>query len=103
MLNIERQVKLILPAIRNEIVKELSERQYKQKDIAKFMKLTTACVSQYISKKRGNKYKLPKKFFGLSGTTYLVNRLISGVDVDEILTVALIKVEELEKEEEFLK
>lgn len=48
-------VKYLLPAIRAMVAKELIERGYRIKEVAKMLGLTQAAVSQYLTSKRGKK------------------------------------------------
>ena len=48
----EIEVRYIIPSLRKELAKELN-KEHKQREIAKFLNLTPAAVSQYLSKKRG--------------------------------------------------
>jgi len=50
----EKVLWFVLPAIRKELVRSLvQEHGYTQRDTARFLGLSDAAVSQYISKKRG--------------------------------------------------
>ena len=50
----EIEVRYIIPAIRGEFARILvREKKYSQKDAAKFLDLTEAAISQYLSEKRG--------------------------------------------------
>jgi len=52
----EMIVKTVLPTIRAEIAKNLIEQhQISQRDAARLMGITTAAVSQYLSKKRATR------------------------------------------------
>lgn len=48
-------VKYFLPAIRAMVAKELIEKGYKTKEVAKMLDLTQAAISQYLAGKRGKK------------------------------------------------
>ena len=50
----------ILPAIKAEVARRLSEEGYTNVAIAEILDSTPSCVSQYINKHRGNKYDLPE-------------------------------------------
>jgi predicted transcriptional regulator len=54
----ETAVWYLLPVVKSELAKELSDRGMSQKKIAEVIDVTQAAVSQYISKKRGSKMKL---------------------------------------------
>lgn len=54
----ETAVWYLLPVVKSELAKELSDRGMSQKKIAEVIDVTQAAVSQYISKKRGGKMKL---------------------------------------------
>lgn len=43
----------LIPIIRAELARELVERGYRKKDVAKMLGITVAAVSQYIHGKRG--------------------------------------------------
>jgi len=49
----------LLPAIRSELAKALDREHILQKNTAKFLGMTPAAVSQYISGKRGGDMELP--------------------------------------------
>jgi hypothetical protein len=52
----------VLPALRSELVGYLvEEKKLSRKDAAKRIGLTEAAVSQYLSKKRGKRFKFTKK------------------------------------------
>lgn len=54
----ETVVWYIVPAIKSELAKELSNRRLPQKRIAEAIDVTQAAVSQYLSKKRGSSVEL---------------------------------------------
>ena len=51
----------LLPAIRSELAKALDREHILQKDTAKYLGMTPAAVSQYISGKRGGDMELPEE------------------------------------------
>ena len=65
MINMKSPCELVvwhlLPAIRSELAKALGEEHILQKDIADYMGITRASVSQYISGKRGSNMELPEE------------------------------------------
>ncbi len=54
----ETAVWYLLPVVKSELAKNLSDRGMSQKKVAEVIDVTQAAVSQYISKKRGGKMKL---------------------------------------------
>ncbi|MDA3854920.1 MAG: helix-turn-helix domain-containing protein [Candidatus Woesearchaeota archaeon] len=52
----------IIPAIRNNLVRELKELGLNQEKIAKIMDITPAAVSQYTSGKRGKSFEFCDDF-----------------------------------------
>jgi predicted transcriptional regulator len=51
----------LVPVIKSELAKELVSRGVAQKEVAKIIDVTQAAVSQYVSKKRGNRSILTKE------------------------------------------
>ncbi|MBN2518195.1 MAG: helix-turn-helix domain-containing protein [Candidatus Altiarchaeota archaeon] len=49
----------LLPTIKAELARELVKRGMSQKLVAERLSITQASVSQYLSKKRGRKLRLP--------------------------------------------
>lgn len=49
----ELEVHYILPALRNELAKELKKKGKNQKEIASLLGVSEAAVSQYVHEKRG--------------------------------------------------
>jgi hypothetical protein len=66
----------ILPNIRSELAKKLSEKGLSQKEIAKKLDITQAAVSQYVNKKRG--YGVEFKRDAVSAIEKLVEDMIKG-------------------------
>jgi predicted transcriptional regulator len=61
----EQALWYILPQIRADIAKELVKAGMSQKEAADKLGVTPAAVSQYISKKRAGKMRLPKDYKSL--------------------------------------
>jgi predicted transcriptional regulator len=58
----EIEVRYLIPALRRELSKILSqEHSLKQKDVAKLLGLTEAAISQYIKEVRGQEMKFNEK------------------------------------------
>ena len=51
----------VIPTIRKYLALYMKELGMKQKDIAEIMRINTAAISQYTSKKRGNKVSFGKE------------------------------------------
>jgi predicted transcriptional regulator len=58
----EQALWYILPQIRADIARELISRGMSQKEAAQRLGITPSAVSQYLSKKRAGKVKLPADY-----------------------------------------
>jgi hypothetical protein len=66
----------ILPSIRSELAKKLSEKGLSQKEIAKKLEITQAAVSQYVNRKRGCEIEFKRDV--ISAIEKLVDDMIEG-------------------------
>ncbi len=58
----ELEVWYLIPALRKELAKVfIAEYKIKQKEVAKYLGITEAAVSQYLKSKRGNEIKFSKE------------------------------------------
>jgi len=80
----------LLPAIRRELAIALKKRGADQRTIARYLGITDAAVSQYISGKRGTECALPKEFsVQICGRAKLVNDVKSAfTQVQQLMRLA---------------
>lgn len=58
---LEVEIYYVLPTVRKHLALNMKEKGLKQKDIARWLGINTATISQYSSKKRGNRIKFNEK------------------------------------------
>jgi predicted transcriptional regulator len=70
----------VIPAIRNNIVKEFKVQGFKQEDIARLLDVTPSAISQYLKDKRGTEIEFCSEFDDRLKSD--VNELVSGLGDD---------------------
>lgn len=87
----ETVVRLVLPAFRSLIAKELVEKYgFSQVDVAKKLGTTQAAVSQYIGSKRG--VKQLKQLESSPPIKLVVSKVASGIAKSELATMDTIEI-----------
>lgn len=99
----EMVVGRILPAIRANVVKELSGKYHmKQSDIAKRLGITQASVSQYLSSSRAAGTKVTDTFPKIkSYADEIAKRIVKGEDRDEWYGLLCKACRDIQTDEEF--
>jgi|WetSurMetagenome_2_1015567.scaffolds.fasta_scaffold1100895_2 uncharacterized protein len=84
----EQALWYVLPQIRADIARELVKGGMSQKEAAEKLGITPAAVSQYLSKKRAGKIKLPKDYRSLIEAAV---KEIRDSNSDEAISVTICK------------